>query len=192
MKRHVLGPSLILMALVLYAALPIPALAEERREPSRSLDVSISVARAYKDAFGGAGTSYAPMLTYSYLLNRDYLLGIVLIRFNHFYEPAQNLYGFAYGFLFKHFLPKPWADLGPLVPWCAYGILLNQLVVSGTDGRGMAHDTRISAGLDWIWTSSQRITAEIVWDYASFPAFNDKTARDLQLLSAGIGYRFLF
>ena len=157
----------------------------------RSLDVSLASNYAYKDTLGGLGLGYSPMLSYNYYLAHDYLFGITLLRYTLYPaadHPAQN---FAYGFLFKHYLPKSWADLGSAVPWLSYSILLNQLIQDGSPGRGIAHDTRISLGSDFVLSDHHRLFLEGAWDMSDFSAL-DGHQDTVSAVSLGLGYRFLF
>lgn len=161
---------------------------------SRSLDISIGglYAKSSDGSINIPAWAYSPMLTYNYGLSEDYGLGITLLKYTHFLADGTNpnLYSFAYGFTFTHWLPKKLWDLGAVKPWVAYSILLNQAFQEGTTGHGIAHDTRIAAGLDYILTPKFRLYSELVWDMSSFGSLGGP---DLKYTSetAGFGLRLM-
>jgi hypothetical protein len=162
----------------------------------RSLDVDLMGAWSYRQTLGlsssEAKLSYAPMITYSFLLDERNALGIVLLKFNHFALAQDPVYTFAYGFQFKHYWNRAWADLGPFIPWLSYGILLNQAVVTGTPGRAIGHNTRIGLGSDLVVAPAHHLVVQGAWDSVDYPSLGVSSANGLSTLSFGVGYRFLF
>jgi len=162
----------------------------------RSLDLDLLASWSYKQTLGLdssiAKFSYVPMLTYSFLLNENNALGIVLLKFDHFPLADNPVYSFAYGFQFKHYWNRKWADLGAFVPWLSYAILLNQTLVTNRVGRAIGHNTRMAMGTDIILASAHRLTPQIAWDSVDFPSLDSGTSNSLSSLSLGLGYRFLF
>ena len=151
---------------------------------------------SYKETFGlstpAAKFSYAPMVTYNWLVDPNNSVGIVLLRFDHFALADNPVYTFSYGFQFKHFWHREWADLGIFVPWVAYGLLQNWAFVSDRLGSAFAYDARISLGTDLILAPAHRLVLQFVWDIADWPAFGTTKSDALSSLSFGVGYRLLF
>lgn len=164
--------------------------------PKHSVDIDIMASWSYKQTFGlnapESRFSYAPMLTYSYLLDENSSIGIVLLKFNHFALTANPVYNFAYGFQFRHSWHREWADLGIFDPWMSYGILLNWTVVNDQKGSTIGHDTRMALGTDLILAPAHRLVLQLVWDNVSSPSFGTDFFNGLGSLSFGLGYRFLF
>jgi len=162
----------------------------------RSLDVDLLASYSYRENFGlgsSAGAlSYSPMLTYNFLLDEHNALGIVLLKFNHYPLADNPVYNFAYGFQFKHFWNRKWADLGAFVPWLSYAILLNQTLVAGESGRVIGHNTRLSLGSDIVLAPSHRLVPQLAWDSVDYPGLNGAKSYSLSSLSLGLGYRLLF
>ena len=191
----------ILFLAVLSVALLGTLAAQESPPPTnpgfrRSLDFDLLASWSYKQTLGLdtaiAKFSYVPMLTYSFILNETNTLGIVLVKFDHFPLADNPVYSFAYGFQFKHYWNRKWADLGAFVPWLSYGILLNQALVTNTAGRAIGHNTRMAMGTDIILASAHRLTPQLAWDSVDFPTLGSGTSNSLSSLSLGLGYRFLF
>jgi hypothetical protein len=162
----------------------------------RSLDLDLMAAWSYRQTLGlstpEAALSYAPMLTYSFLLDERNALGIVLLKFNHFALAQNPVYTFGYGFQFKHYWNRAWADLGAFLPWLSYGILLNQAVVTNTPGRAIGHNTRIGFGSDVVIAPAHHLVILGAWDSVDYPSLGVSSSNSLSMLSFGAGYRFLF
>ncbi len=162
----------------------------------RSIDFDLTAAWAYRQTLGldsnSAKLAYSPMLTYSFLLDEHNALGIVLLKFSHFPLAANPVVTFAYGFQFKHYWKRKWADLGTFVPWISYGILLNQAVVANTAGRAIGHDTRIGLGTDIVLAPSHRLVLQLGWDSVDYPSLGSSVSNSLESVSMGLGYRLLF
>ncbi|MEI6874106.1 MAG: hypothetical protein WCL50_03140 [Spirochaetota bacterium] len=161
---------------------------------TKSIDVGLVLSYPYSGSLKDFGPSYLPSLALGYSLTPDYQLAIVLLRFNHYFAAADKngKFGFAYGFQFKHFLPRAWADLGAWQPWLAYGIFLNQLINTSVSGRGNGHNTHLAMGSDLALDSRNHLVFEADWDMSTFPAFGTTTEEKISSVSAGIGYRFLY
>lgn len=162
----------------------------------RSIDFDLTAAWAYKQTLGldsgSAKLAYSPMITYSFLLDEDNALGIVLLKFSHFPLAANPVYNFAYGFQFKHYWNRKWADLGVFVPWISYGILLNQALVTNEAGRAIGHNTRVGLGSDIVLAPSHRLVLQLGWDSVDYPSLGSSVSNSLESASIGLGYRFLF
>lgn len=190
----VLVRSFVLSAVLLFVSVTI--IYSEEKPLSRSLELSVGYMVPYKETMlqgaGKLGPAYTPMLTYGYLLSEDYQLGIHLLRFNHHYSSITPVYTYSYGFGFKHFLPRNLLDLGLFHPYLSYSIILSQGFIDGTEGRGMAHNTRIGAGTDITINRNNRLLLEAVWDSVDFPGFGNATGRNIYAVSGVIGWRLLF
>ena len=191
----------ILLSTILFVAVLGSLAAQDSPAPTdrvfkRSLDLDLLASWSYKQTLGLdtsiAKFSYVPMLTYSFLLDENNALGIVLLKFDHFPLADNPVYSFAYGFQFKHYWNRKWADLGAFVPWLSYGILLNQALVTNTVGRAIGHNTRMAMGTDIILAPAHRLTPQLAWDSVDFPTLGSGTSNSLSSLSLGLGYRFLF
>ena len=162
----------------------------------RSIDFDLTAAWAYRQTLGlnsdSAKLAYSPMITYSFLLDEHNALGIVLLKFSHFPLAANPVYNFAYGFQFKHYWNRKWADLGALVPWISYGILLNQALVANEAGRAIGHNTRVGLGSDIVLAPSHRLVLQLGWDSVDYPSLGSSISNSLESVSIGLGYRFLF
>jgi len=162
----------------------------------RSVDFDLMASWAYKETLGlakpEAKLSYAPMLSYSFLLDETNTLGIVLLKFNHFALAQDPVCTFGYGFQFKHYWNPAWADLGAYLPWISYGILLSQAVVANTPGRAIGHNTRMGLGTDIVLAPAHHLVLQAAWDSVDFPTLGSTASNSLGMMSAGLGYRFLF
>ncbi|MGD0838682.1 MAG: hypothetical protein ABSB49_18755 [Polyangia bacterium] len=163
---------------------------------TRSVDLDLTAAWAYKQTLGldsdSAKLAYSPMITYSFLLDEHNALGIVLLKFSHFPLAANPVYNFAYGFQFKHYWNRKWADLGAVVPWISYGILLNQALVANEAGRAIGHNTRMGLGCDIVLAPSHRLVLQLGWDLVDYPSLGSSVSNSLESVSMGLGYRLLF
>ncbi len=163
---------------------------------TRSVDLDLTAAWAYKQTLGldsdSAKLAYSPMITYSFLLDERNALGIVLLKFSHFPLAANPVYNFAYGFQFKHYWNRKWADLGAVVPWISYGILLNQALGSEPGGAVIGHNTRMGLGCDIVLAPSHRRVLQLGWDLVDYPSLGSSVSNSLESVSMGLGYRLLF
>jgi len=178
------------------AATPAPTAAPAPELPKHSIDIDVLAAYSYKQTLGvqspEAKFNYAPMISYSYLIDPNNAISIVLFKFNHYVLSNNPVYNFSYGFQFRHSWHKEWADLGVFVPWISYGILLNWGVVNDREGAAIGHETRIALGTDIVLAPAHRLVIQLAWDNVSYPSFGTNSFEGEGSVILGIGYRLLF
>lgn len=164
--------------------------------PGHSIELSGGWLQPYKDTLtgvtNGAGAAYAGMVTLGYVLGENNQLSIHLLQFRHHFINSTNALVFSYGFGFKHFLPRQWADLGIVRPFLSYGILLSQAILPGLTGRGMAHTTRIALGADLAFEERSRLMIEATWESSDYPSFTSPDSRYMSAFALSTGWRVLF
>jgi len=162
-------------------------------EPAgRSFEADLTGSYSYKDDFGRLSAAPGLALTYGYAIGPTSQLGVTLVRFSPWLLTDHPVYQFSYGLEYKHFWSPSWGDLGPWTPFLGYSLLLDQTLQAGTEGRGMAHHSRLAVGTDLTVTSGQHLVLETGWATASYASFGVKTPPSLSAVHAGLGWRWLF
>lgn len=91
-----------------------------------------------------------------------------------------------YGWTIRHELRKD----KKMIPFLAYGLLLNQLWLSNTEGHGMGHETRFDVGTDFKLSGVKVFTMHLSYSHATFPAFGETESKTMDFLSLIAGLRF--
>ncbi len=174
----------------------VEPVASQASEPplkvNNSLQVDFGFALPYRDDFGDSGLAYVPSLTWQYHIKEDYLLGIVLARFQHHPAREANLYFFNYGFTFTHYIPKEWIDMGPFKFFARYGILLSQVWEEGKSGRDIAHHTLIGLGGEFTLAAAHRLGLQAVWTLSEYPTLGIAEGVTMATIGASVYYRLVF
>ncbi len=167
----------IILLLLLMAA---PLWAE-----SRSLNLGLSYNYLLEQPFAETG-QHAPGFAFSYnfIVKENFHLGIstALRRFG-----GQNrLWQLGYGLLLKHYLwysaEHSWH------PYLSYGLLLSVSSQRNASGTGTAHDTRLTAGLDFE-LFSQLWFFEASYNFSRLRFF-DTDSINLDYFEAMLGLQF--
>jgi len=170
-----------------------PALGEDLPEVKsvRVIDIGLGAALPYKDDFGGAGVAPSALVSYLYRVGKRAALGVTLLRFNWHPSIEPTVLSFAYGFQVMH-----WIDFGEpkepriITPYVSYGLLLSQVFRPGMDGNEVGHNSRIALGADYRLSPVYRLFTEVVWDYVSYPGFNQNPI-GMQTISGFVGLRMI-
>ncbi|MBI9035901.1 MAG: outer membrane beta-barrel protein [Bacteroidales bacterium] len=102
-------------------------------------------------------------------------------------DSAENSIGvLIYGWTVRHELPFG----EKLRPFLGYGLLLNQLRISGTEGSIFGHQTRFDLGANYKLNDRKKIYAAISYSLVRFPRFGQKKSDRLNRFGIKIGYRF--
>jgi hypothetical protein len=111
----------------------------------------------------------------------------IVAGFDYYTGLKHEHSAFVYGFEYAHYLDfTPTSSLK-----LAYGLLFNQLRVSGLQGTSYGHHTRLTAGYSFKTGPSGRIETEISWNMHMHPYF-DSAKTSYSTLQAGLGYRYYF
>jgi hypothetical protein len=174
----------------------VPSVVSAGEPASRyALELGAGGVRAYKsgfDAGDATGWAYSPLISFGYRIGPHSQLALTLLRFNHYFERKEALFSFGYGFTYKHFWPADWGSLGLWEPYLSYSILLNQVFVSGTDGREVGHNSRFALGSDLRLAPGHRLYFEAVLDISDYPSLGRRESVALNTVGAYAGWRILF
>ena len=176
--------------LVLASLVIAVSLAAETFE--RSFETDLYGSFSYKDDFGGLGLAPGLAFTYGYAIGPTSELGLTLVRFSPWLAAASPVYQISYGVQYKHFWSPNWGDLGPWTPFLTYSLLLDQTLVTGTVGRGMAHHTRLGVGTNYLFLTGQHLVLETGWAQSSYTSLGEASTRSLSSVYASLGWRWLF
>lgn len=91
-----------------------------------------------------------------------------------------------YGWTIRHELRKD----KKMIPFLAYGLLLNQLWLSNIVGHGMGHETRFDLGTDFKLSGAKVFTMRFSYSHATFPSFGENESKTMDFLSLIAGLRF--
>lgn len=99
---------------------------------------------------------------------------------------SKGISMFNYGWTVRHELstnPK-------IVPFLGYGLLLNRLSISGTDGEVIGHQTQFEGGVNFNTTKQLKYFAKLQCSYASYPKLGDNKSIHLMFADLRVGVRF--
>jgi hypothetical protein len=123
---------------------------------------------------------------YEFYLKPSFAIGINLSY--RFFPGNSRLHQVGYGLLLKHYLGGMSSPDSTFMPFVEYGLLLQINKVSGRQGTGTAHDTRLSVGTD-IRIAKKIFFVEGSWHYSRV-GFFEQTAEPLDNLEFDVGYRY--
>jgi hypothetical protein len=92
----------------------------------------------------------------------------------------------SYGWTVKHDLKVT----GKAIPYFGYGLLLNQLKITGTDGSVFGHQTRFDFG--YLFKTGMRadLYAKAEYSYTRYPRFGSKVSDTIHAAELKLGLRF--
>lgn len=123
---------------------------------------------------------------YEFYLKPSFAIGINLSY--RFFPGEARLHQVGYGLMLKHYLGGMSSPDSTFMPFVEYGLLLQINKLSGRQGTGTAHDTRLSAGTD-IRIARKIFFVEGSWHYSRVGLF-EQTAERLDNLEFDVGYRY--
>ena len=91
-----------------------------------------------------------------------------------------------YGWTVRHELstnPK-------IVPFVGYGLFLNRLSMSGTDGEVIGHQTQFEGGVNFNMAKRLKYFAKLQCSYASYPKLGDGKSIHFMFADLRVGIRF--
>jgi hypothetical protein len=155
--------------------------------PTRSLRIGPSVQILFAEPFpktyrAGPGLFGA----YEFYLSPWFALGINLSY--RFHPGTEQMHEIGYGLLLKHYLAGMKSPDSVVMPYVAYGLLLQLVFQTGQKDSGTAHDTRLSAGTD-IRIAKQIFFVEASGHYSQLKLF-ESPAYPLHYAEIDIGYRY--
>jgi len=123
---------------------------------------------------------------YECFLKPSFVIGINLPY--RFYPGQARLPQVGYRLMLKHYLAGMNSPDSTFMPYVEYGLLLQINKVSGRQGTGTAHDTRLSAGTDFR-IAKKIFFVEASWHYSRLGLF-EQTGERLDNLEFDVGYRY--
>jgi hypothetical protein len=92
----------------------------------------------------------------------------------------------SYGWTVKHDLKAS----GKAIPYFGYGLLLNQLKVTGTDGSIFGHQTRFDIG--YLFKTGRKANAytKLEYSFTRYPRFGQKKSDTIHAAEVKVGVRF--
>jgi hypothetical protein len=92
----------------------------------------------------------------------------------------------SYGWTVKHDLKAK----GKAIPYFGYGLLLNQLKVTGTDGSVFGHQTCLDFGYLFKTEKRANYYAKLEYSYTRYPRFGSKKSDSIHAFELKTGIRF--
>lgn len=119
--------------------------------------------------------------------NKSYIsvpMGYTLLMANT--TSDKNIHMLNYGWTVRHELGRN----KPIVPFIGYGLLLNNMRKTDTEGSVFGHQTQFDVGLNLSTSSRLTYFVKIEYSYTSYPKFDDPQRIRLHYADIRIGTRF--
>lgn len=114
----------------------------------------------------------------------------ITIPLGYSYFPQDSSMGIlSYGWTIRHDLLKKERNK-PVMPFIAYGLLLNQLNYEGDEGKRFGHQTRFDAGAEFFVDKPWRLFTKLEWSMTRFPERTSSESDWVYRLGAKVGVRF--
>jgi hypothetical protein len=144
----------------------------------------------FLNPFGLATTGIGPSAVYEFLLSPRFSIGINLAY--HWYLGQPQVSQLGYGLLLKHYFQQEQPRPG-VRPYLEYGLLLSSTRISDRDSYAIAHDTRLTAGLDFVIFKSLPVVFCFDATYhLSWIGFFNNPSYNLMAAEFVLGARYLF
>jgi hypothetical protein len=112
------------------------------------------------------------------------VLGYTFINGNN--STNKNVSILSYGLAIRHELAKD----KPLIPFLGYGLMLNQLSFSGTQGEIIGHNTRLEFGYNYYKSPHFVPFVKVQYSYVRFPKLYETQSYHVQSFELDFGARF--
>jgi len=99
---------------------------------------------------------------------------------------SKSIHMLNYGWTVRHELTKK----SKIVPFLGYGLLLNNMRKTGTDGSLFGHQTQFDFGININTNTRIKYFAKIQYSYTSYPQFNEPERIRLHYADLRVGVRF--
>jgi hypothetical protein len=99
---------------------------------------------------------------------------------------SKSIHMLNYGWTVRHELTKK----SKIVPFLGYGLLLNNMRKTGTEGSLFGHQTQFDFGVNFNTNTRIKYFAKIQYSYTSYPQFNEPERIRLHYADLRVGVRF--
>lgn len=99
---------------------------------------------------------------------------------------SKSIHMLNYGWTVRHELARN----KPLIPFVGYGLLLNNMRITDTEGSLFGHQTQFDLGVNFKTTKRFTYFAKIEYSYTSYPRFNEPERIRLHYADVRIGVRY--
>lgn len=99
---------------------------------------------------------------------------------------SKSVHMLNYGWTVRHELGRN----KPVIPFIGYGLLLNNMRITDTEGSLFGHQTQFDFGLNFKTNSRISYYTKIEYSYTSYPQFNEPERIRLHYFDLRIGARF--
>ena len=99
---------------------------------------------------------------------------------------SKSVHMLNYGWTVRHELGRN----KPVIPFVGYGLLLNNMRITDTEGSLFGHQTQFDFGFNFKTSKRLRYFAKIEYSYTSYPQFNEPERIRLHYADLRVGVRF--
>lgn len=99
---------------------------------------------------------------------------------------SKSVHILNYGWTVRHELTKNTR----LTPFVGYGLLLNNMRITGTEGSLFGHQTQFDLGVNLNTATRLKYFAKLEYSYTSYPRFNEPERIRLHYVDLRVGVRF--
>jgi hypothetical protein len=113
----------------------------------------------------------------------------VPLGYTHFHSTVDGQKSFSilnYGWTVRHEIKKE----GKFIPFLGYGLLLNQLRISNTEGSIFGHQTKFEFGVNYSLSKRMILFLKAEYSYRRFPTLGTKESQKMQSSELKFGMRF--